>query len=223
MEAYCLCLDKRKEHWFRLQKECSEVGINMTPFICGNGQILSENEYDQVDEENPDVSQWGYGIDGHKKNHYNALIAHKKIISKAKERDLPFFLMLEDDAYITSRFSDVLYEVTPYVTDFDLLFLGWWIGDENDSYNKELEVEYRKHKRVGHSRCSQIGGLHGVVIKESMYDFLLNLPENNPIDYQLNANEIHRQINSYYITPKIIHTKTMYSECEGSVIERLDL
>ena len=37
--AYCLCLDKREEHWEDLKEQCESKGIKFHPFIVGDGDI----------------------------------------------------------------------------------------------------------------------------------------------------------------------------------------
>ena len=226
MKAKCLVLDKRIELFEDLKKQCEEVGIEVEPFIAGSPTedecILPLESYDHIDEKDIDLSCWGYGKPEHKINHYNAFKCHHKMITKAKEEGLSHFLMLEDDAYITSRFTEVLYSLqnVEEMQDLnaDLLYLGWWIGDENDEFNKKIEEDYSSDGSIGVEKVRQVGGLHGVVINENMYDAILSMRPVNPIDCQLNM--MHNKINSYYIKPKIIHIRTTYSYCEGSVIKR---
>lgn len=218
MKAFCLSLDKRKQYWTELQQQAQTVGMDLTPFIVGEGTILGH--YDYVDDVNPDISRWGYGHQHLKKHHYNAFIAHQKIVEIAKEQKLKCFLMLEDDAYFTNRFSSVYKELLKRysVLDFDVLYLGWWIGEETDEWNLKIEQEFNINRTVGLLKVSRLGGLHGAIINESMYDYILALKPVNPIDSQLNL--IHNQIKSYAMLPKIIHTRSLYSNCDGFFVKR---
>ena len=218
MKAYCLCLDKRKEHWTELAEQAKLLNIDFTPFIVGDGKTLPNYEYDYIDDANADISNWGYGNPKYKINHYNAFMAHKRIINQAKKSNLEYFLMLEDDCYFTSRYLDIFNKICDEQPIFNMLYLGWWIGDENDDWNKNIEEEYKIHKKYGLMRINRLGGLHGAIIHKSMYDYILSLPPIDPIDSQLN--QIHHKIYSYIVFPKIIHIKSIHSYCEGVTINR---
>lgn len=228
MKAFCLCLDERLDHWLELEKQVNNSGLEFESFVAGDGITFPLERYDYVDDPNPDVSRWGYGKPEHKKNHYNAFMAHKEIIRRAKAQGLKQFLMLEDDAYLTDRFEHVIRSVvsTCWHPDwnrednalFDLLYLGWWIGDEYDDWNVTVEEEYKKNKNVELQKAWQIGGLHGVIINQSMYDTILSMPPINPIDWQINR--MHSKIQSYFVKPKAIGIKSTWSFCEGRYVER---
>lgn len=216
----CLCLDKRKEHWEKLEKECLDVGIPFERFVAGKGELL--DHYDYVDNPNPDVSNWGYGVPGLKHTHWNAFQCHHKMIQKAKLQGKKNVLILEDDSYLTSRFKtvwDVLKnEILVNLPQWQLLYLGWWIGGEDSEYTLKTEKDFAERRVIGVQKMVRCGGLHGVIINENMYDTLLNLRPINPIDYQLNG--LHGRIHSYYVYPRLIHVRSMYSETEGSVFNR---
>lgn len=223
-KASCLCLDTR---WDTREKDIRDIelrlsilGTKIEFFTAGNGQD-KDIEYDYIDDPNPDVSRWGYGREGFKHHHWNAFQCHQIMIQRAKDEHRQNLLMLEDDAYLTDRFEEIWSVAQTRVPDFDILYLGWWIGTEGDDFNEKVEKNYREKGIIGVDKVRQVGGLHGALINNSMFDFLLSLPANNPIDCQLNR--YHHQIKSYYLFPKIIHTRTCYSECEGSIIERHDL
>lgn len=221
--AVCLCLDRREEEWRELIKQAKPYGINIHPFICGDGSNKNLT-YFRVDEKDPDTSRWGYGRPGYKHHHYNAFKCHQKIISLAKVAGFSNVLILEDDAYILDRFNDVLdklEETSSIPENFDILYLGWWVGHETDAKNRVYENLWEQYRLCGVIKATQVGGLHGALINSSMFDTILNMEPIDPIDCQLN--KIHSKINSFYVFPKVIHTKTMYSYCEGSVIERIVL
>ena len=47
--AFCLCLDKRQEHWEELRLQCESKGIKFNPYIVGDGEILPPEMYDRID------------------------------------------------------------------------------------------------------------------------------------------------------------------------------
>lgn len=213
-----LCLDKRKEVWEDLIKQCDDNGLTrIYPFIVGDGDLFTPDSYDKINFDPKLMGYWGYGIPERKHRHWNAMISHRLMVKRAVIADWPYFLLMEDDAYITKRFFDVVSKIE-VPDDFDLLYLGWWKGDENDEWNLKIESDYNNSGRASLEKAEQLGGLHGIIISSSMYYHILSLPLNNPIDSQLNR--YHFQIRSYFVTPKIIHTKSLMSECEGTTIQR---
>ena len=41
--AICLCLDKRKDEWEDLERQCNAKGIEFEKFIVGDGDILDKD------------------------------------------------------------------------------------------------------------------------------------------------------------------------------------
>ena len=154
-------------------------------------------------------------------------MSHQAIIQKAKEDGLNSVLLLEDDAYFTERFDDVISKLENDINllPFDVLFLGWWIGEADDEWNETAERLYNDNGDVAIGKVSEAhftcGGLHGVIIKRTIFDKILELEPINPIDAQLN--KIHHEINSFYVIPKIIHDKGIFSQCEQSDTSRKKL
>ncbi len=232
----CLSLDKRKEHWQALQKHAESLGLNFTPFVCGDGTDTTL-EYDQIDVVNPGVSRWGYGVEGHKHHHYNALLAHKGMIQRAKNNGWSSVLLMEDDAIFLKRFDDIISKIqhpafndsveggwVKYLEQFSLVYLGWWKGQETDDWNTGIEDSYKEFNAVSLHNIhpsEPVGGFHGVIVRSNLFDWILSLPMNNPLDSQINSNRRH--IPSVLVCPKIIHTKDMYSQCEGTWLGRKKL
>ena len=48
-KAICLCLDKRKDEWEDLQRQCESKGIEFEKFIVGDGKTLDPDMYDRID------------------------------------------------------------------------------------------------------------------------------------------------------------------------------
>lgn len=213
----CLCLPDREENWSQLEAQIKEKGWNYERFLAGKPSYSGPLKLDYVDVENPDVSRWGYGREGFKHHHWNAFQCHHEMLRRATKEGVENLLILEDDAYITDRFDKVFAQV-PENLEYDILYLGWWIGDENDQFNKKIESEYAADGIIRIYKVGQLGGLHGALINRRMFRFILGMPANNPIDCQLNYN--HPNLNTWYVAPKIIHTRSMLSVCEGSVINR---
>jgi hypothetical protein len=190
--AYCLCLDKRKEHWEELKEQCESKGIKFNPFVVGQGEILSIDEYDRFDGEisNYARSFWGYG---------------------GSDNDTPEEVKRKDS--LKDQLEHLVY---------DVLYLGWWIGNEGDEFNQKIEDGWNNNKESGLGNASRIGGFHGVILSRRMLDIITRLEAINPIDSQL-SKFFHDKIKSYYVMPKIVHDKGIFSECEQSITKRLKL
>ena len=232
-KAYCLCLDKREEHWLDLKKQCESRGVEFNRFLVGKGEIFDAKEYDRIDIPVPESFRWGYG--GHEKDtteesdikiahHYNAFLSHQAMAKKALEDGDDKVLFLEDDAYFTDRFDVIAKNLEPDIEKMkhDILYLGWWIGDEGDEFNEEIEKAWREQRGVGIAKAYRIGGFHGVILSRRILDIITRLEPFDPIDSQL-SKFFHDKIESYFIVPKIIHDKGIFSECEQNIVERTKL
>lgn len=232
-KATCLCIDKRyTERRFDLDdmgKRLTKLGADWELFHALTEDGDPWNPHDYVDKSKDElveeVAQWGYGRDGYKHHHWNALQCHRMMIERAKEEGRSNLLIVEDDAYMTDRFETVFENIQKFSVvqsgEWHILYFGWWISDENDEFNVNIEKNWEEKGIIRIDKVKQLGGLHGALINNTMFDALLSLPANNPWDCQLN--QFHSQLLTYYIQPKMFHTRTTYSHCEGSVIERKDI
>lgn len=227
-KAACLCLDKRKDEWEDLREQCESKGIKFDPFVVGDGKILDIEMYDRVDDKYPPIENWGYGNEITKPRHCNAFLSHQSMIRKALSEDAENVLLLEDDAYFTDRYDDVMNKLAPQIEelDYDMLYLGWWIGYEDDEWNVKVEREYTEEGKVGIGRIKDAhftcGGLHGVVVKRKILEYLRQMAPIDPIDSLLNR-YFHKKIHSYYVYPKVIHDKGIFSNCEQAPCPRSHL
>ena len=141
----------------------------------------------------------------------------KKALEDGDER----VLFLEDDAYFTGRFDEVVNEIesSGEKTDYDILYLGWWIGNEGDEFNNYVEKNWSDGKGFGIGKVYRIGGFHGVILSRKVLDIITRLDPIDPIDSQL-SKFFHSKMESWFIAPKIIHDKGIFSECEQGVTTR---
>lgn len=236
-KIYCLCLDKRESLWRELENDCKNRGWDFTPFIAGDGSNPSL-AYDLIDHtyDNFNPNYWGYGVPTGKINHYNAFRCHQEMIKRCKQEGVKSVLMLEDDSYIPQRFDSIykciidktdISESKYVLDDFDLLYLGWWQWEVDEvgkhaGRNLTIEDNWTRKGIWGVGRVSQVGGLHGVIITENMFDIILNFPAVNPVDFQINQFG-HSRLRSYFVYPKMIGLKSCYSETEKAFYQRDNL
>lgn len=213
----CLALDKRKEYWPDLISSFKRENVDVSLFVCGDGKDESLI-YNQIDEENPDCSNWIYGVSHLKRHHHRALTAHKGMIETAIKNDWSSVLMLEDDCYARTNFSRILNNIK-IPDDWQLIYLGYWHGNEWDEWNTAIEDAPPEVVEV--KPGFSIGGWHSVVVRDTVYPFILNCPHVNPLDTLISQ---HRQyFKSYMITPKLTGIRSIHSFTEGVVIQRKEL
>ena len=232
-KAICLCLDKRKEHWEDLENQSILKGIPFEKFVVGKGEIFPKDQYDHIDDPDPKMVAWAYGHpdNGTVVNHYNAFVSHQKIVQRAKDQNLEHFLLLEDDAYFTDRYDFVMNSIAHHITgshavEWDMLYLGWWIGQEESEWNVDVEKAYSEKKFTAIARLfTATGGMHGVIIRNTVYDALLSLNPVAPIDMQLNHLYHHGPVafQSYVVIPKVVHDKGIFSECDQNPCPRMKI
>jgi hypothetical protein len=222
IKAYCLCLPQRESLWLELQKQVEALGVEFKPFIVGTDHI------DLIEEEASGVlARWDYGQPAHKLNHYNAYLCHQKIIQSAIADGVDYVWILEDDCYLLRRFMELgklLWDKIAEWLELELpamLYLGYWWYEEN--YYPILEEQFKiNHDLTPIKVRGNIGGLHSVLIHKDMFDFLLDLPPNNPWDRQLNLLG-HNNLNSWMMNVKLCGIRSCWSFCEGSFIERKEI
>lgn len=237
-KAVCLCLNQRwnerKTDIYNMKERSEAIGADFQIFMAESADydpVVSVDmppiDYKDVPKANlsREIAGWGYGNAHHKHNHWNALKCHKIILSQCIKEGRENVLMIEDDAYFTSRFEEVWEQIQSELDSdtFPIIYLGWWVGEENDEFNKNFETKWQKDGIINIVKVRQVGGLHGAIIQNEMFEFLLGLPDNNPIDAQLNILGAHNQLKTILIAPKLIHTRSTFSYCEGNIIERLNI
>lgn len=228
----CLCLDKRyfgKTPSYYLQNDVFYcLNLMLEKFICGDGSYPLK--YDHVDIMKPPAAPFRYGTPGTINRHYNAFLCHKKMVQRAIDEDRENILLLEDDAYFTSRFSEIWNQIHDKLDtiEFDVVYLGWWMErpnspDENGD-RADLESLWAAEKKCGVDKVprkpfikQEICGLHGLLVNKSAFSLLANAPW-GPMDSFLTT-QLDR-LKAYYVWPKIIHVGSGFSNCENTNVIR---
>ena len=199
----CLNVDKRFSQRERLKREFDNVGLNIEFFLAGNGSL--EEKYDHIDID-PDHGRTGYTYWVERPNSYNAFLCFKKIIRLAKQDGLNNVVLVEDDCTILPCFKDVfplVVEELNSLQNWSMLYLC-----ANHTYCKTMQLSPHILKVKGS------GGFQFVMIKKNLFDPILNLKLNGPIDEQV-AIHIHPVYNCYATWPNLAIPLPGYSYCEG--------
>lgn len=138
--------------------------------------------------------------------------SHIKCIEIAKERDYPFICIFEDDI-IFRNINKCREMINKYInTDYDVLYLGAWIKDNNYEFITDDLIHIRK------ACCA-----HAYIVKKHYYDILLqnyyegmNLKIKNPDNNSYNIDEylvnLQKAGKWYLLNPHFVSQKNGYSD-----------
>lgn len=138
------------------------------------------------------------------------LNSHARALEHAQSLDLPFFLLMEDDAVWNPKHAK---SVSRYLEnlpeDFDMLYLGAWMVNWN---------EYADNLRK--SDWTML--THSIFINSRCLNRLINhLKENQqgerPVDY-LYA-DLHRELKVYVCVPSIHIQSSTFSDIEQKILD----
>ena len=179
-EIYCINLKNRNEKRKFMKNQCKRRKINIKFHI----------------------------VELHKNPKQGCINSHFEIIKIAKERNLPYVLILEDDAKIIKNIN----KIPKPPQKWDMLYLGGYI--------KEIFSEYDENWDKMSSWCT-----HAYIINQSIYDIVLNNfddwkkkildPDKIAIDeYYIDA--IHKNYLCYIVKPQMIEQLEGYSDIDNT-------
>jgi GR25 family glycosyltransferase involved in LPS biosynthesis len=133
-------------------------------------------------------------------------ISHIECIRLAKERNLEYVLILEDDVEFISNVTDVLNNSWKSLQELDwnILYLGGLIRDSGSYVNKNL------------ISVLKVNTTHTYIVHNRFYDTILNLDENIPIDYSYRALSYKHKM--YMTAPITAYQKEDYSDIQNRVV-----
>jgi len=206
-EVVCLLVDKR---WGRRKIIQNQVryylGIKPRFFVVGNGEILSQETYDRIDTPIPaTIAQ-----SGEKwlrlPHSYNAFLCFQEIVRAAKQLGQESILLLEDDAIFVDDFSQSFERAK---SDIEKLEIPWDIFYLGGSHRAARTLPLTENLfRVNGTAC-----FHGVALRNTVYDSILNLPMCGPIDF-VTAQCLHSKCVTVAAWPNLIIQTRGWSFCE---------
>lgn len=214
-EVVCLNLDKRINEQERLSREFSNIGINLKFFVVGDGSTLPANKYDYIDQPAP-INRVGYPAWVHRPNSWNAFMAYKKIIQKAKDNNWPCVGLVEDDCHILDNFEEIAIAADNEFRDLNLPKWEMLYFCANHTWTPTTQVAPHILKVNGS------GGFQFVFIRANLFDKFLDMPMICPID-EAAGRYIHRKHHCYAIWPNIARPLPGYSYCEGMTYDNTKL
>lgn len=209
--AVIMQLDKRLESLPRVQEECQRrLGLQPTFCLMGDGKSGGIFAYDHVDVEPP--PRTGYPAWVKRPNSYNASLAFRKVIAKAQREGIQELLLLEDDVEVVcgevSHLVDRAYhDMTQLDPNWELFYLG-----ANHSFSRTQQVS-PSLLRLNGSGC-----FHAVCLQRRIFQVILELPLEGPIDGVV-AKYLHPRLHAYACWPSAAITRSGFSYCEGREVD----
>jgi len=147
-------------------------------------------------------SCFGIGVIGCK-------LSHLAVINLAKKRGYKSILILEDDAFPLSNFSENIkknfHELEETKTDWDMLYLG--------ANHKSKGVTISPHIK----RCFSAYTTSSYIVKSVLYDTILENANLSPVEIDnYYVNEIQKKYKVYSVSPNLITQYDSVSDISGN-------
>lgn len=213
--AFCLFLDKRycPENDSKIFADFYKgADCVIDRFLAGEGKLFPPEYYQHIDVVPP--HRTGYPAWVNRPNSYNAFLCFRKMIEQAKKERAENLLIVEDDAVVLPDFKEV-YDLARVDLSCDPMWEMLYLG-ANHTFSRTEEVT-ENLLRLNGSGC-----WHAVVLNHRVYDKILALPMDGPIDGQC-GKIIHPDRHCYAVWPNIVVTKPGFSYCEGRDVDYSDL
>jgi glycosyl transferase family 25 len=133
-------------------------------------------------------------------------LSHQYCIRLAKERDLDYVLILEDDVIFEDNVNDILEKALSAVHEYEwnLLYLGGNLKEEAFYMNEHL------------LHVTSVNTTHAYIIHKRFYDTVLELPTSTIIDYHYRR--LASTYNMYMCAPMVAYQMPSHSDlCNGKV------
>ena len=97
---------------------------------------------------------------------YGCILSHLKAIEYAKQLDLDYAIIFEDDVLLCDDYLNRLKYIENCNLDFDMFYLGGF-------FNGRTDIPIKTNKKYIHNLISA-AGTHAYIISKSIYDYVLN-------------------------------------------------
>jgi GR25 family glycosyltransferase involved in LPS biosynthesis len=152
INTYCISLKKRPERRKLVTKEFNKIGLKFTFWDAVDGSKLN------------------IPITSSKSSEYNVkgiigcLLSHVNLIKYAKETKQEYIFVTEDDISFCEDFYKRIEIIEKEYPEFDMMYLGGHFGEDG--------VYKTDHKYI--FKANSIAGTYGYIIRDTVYDFILN-------------------------------------------------
>jgi glycosyl transferase family 25 len=187
---YCINLDRRLDRWLKFIEECKINSIE-------NVNRVSAIDGDKI-VNNSQLLNGELGI----------LLTHYEIIKNAKNNNLENILILEDDVIFNSEIKNIDKIMKLIPDDWDFIYFGGnhIYGDTPEKINEKV------------LKLNNTVSLHCVAIKNTVYDTILNLLPKQEIQVDGYYSKLHKEFNSYGITPNLAKQREDFSDIQKKIV-----
>lgn len=131
-----------------------------------------------------------------------ATISHMNVIRKAKELNLPYVIIMEDDCVLSDSFNKAIDKIDEIIPkNWDMIYYG------------ANHLEGKPTPAVGDRilKCTYATSAMCYVVRNTMYDKILNTVQlDKPHDVYYA--EMHKSINAYCVLPNLAWQSDSYSD-----------
>jgi GR25 family glycosyltransferase involved in LPS biosynthesis len=191
IKTYCINLNRRPDRWAMASTQFEKHGLEVERFAAVDGNEIPGKESLTL-----------------KPGLYVCTASHFLLIQRAKYLRLPMVMVFEDDVVLHDNFNSILNEVLESLPlDWQMLIFG---GSHKIPPTKMVWMNFQ--------RCNKTLTTHGYIVKESLYDTLLEgwSSMQYPVD-EITSN-LQQSGNVYITEPPIAWQREGYSDIENSVV-----
>jgi GR25 family glycosyltransferase involved in LPS biosynthesis len=194
---YIISLEKALERRTKCLHQMNKYNIKNYKFYNAIDTV-STNKYDELYLNVTKNMTTNYIKNNFFKGALGCLLSHLEVIKEAKEHNYKQILILEDDFIFIKDFKNKLsYTLKNINYNWDLIYIGKKQGGEYKSIT-ENSIYYLPNK--------QTFATHGLLIKNTMYDELINLYSklNGAVDLLLH--ELYNKFNIIVLSKDLVIT-----------------
>jgi len=212
MEAYIVSLKGSTDRQKNIKTQCDKFGIKPIFIDAVNGKSLSETEIGQHCNQEKAKQLFGREL---LLGEIGCALSHKKIYQEIIDKNLPYAVILEDDALIGSEFKEIVSLIIEKKIDYDIVLLGHNRGFKNKEVVDSIDSLWSRYRLNNNYRLGSLvkGGLgtYGYFISQKGTKKLLGFLECNslylPIDKLTSDSNI---IEVYGLLPTVITVATQF-------------
>ena len=147
-------MDRSPEKWERTHLQFDNVGIPIERFPAVDGRSL----------EIPTICPYSGAPIVMSHGQYGCYLSHLAVIQEAKNQDLDYVLIFEDDVELCEDFSERLHYLFKSSLDFDMFYFGCDFGNDRlEPTGVQMIYKYNGG-----------AGTHGYMLSKSIYDYILS-------------------------------------------------
>ncbi|WP_419767644.1 glycosyltransferase family 25 protein [Arcobacter sp.] len=206
MKTFIINLEKDIEKKKVINNICEKHALNYE-FICAiYGFNLEESYIKSITNKNGSISQINRELS---KGEIGCTLSHMIIYKRIIDDNLPYALILEDDAFFDDKLVTFINTFNNFKEDWDCILLGYYIGSDHKNFTISFDKKIYS-KNFAYIMTSQLlSGTHGYLISNQGAKKLLeyNKEITLPIDSYTGDSNLIKQ---FCIYPPIIHINDQF-------------